>query len=436
MDNKKLAVCVPTHDGAINYIKEAYLSGMLETYRKYDIDIYYYDSSEDTELEELVAEKQKEGFENVYYVKMFPGTFLDTKLERMFRCEDHKFNYDYIWPCKASTWAEDVTLEKISTGIDKGYDIIVLNPQYREEGYYPENTDREYSDINSFFYDLGAYLTGMAFRIFRKNTLLANVDWYEIFDKYRVWVPNGTFYEIGLIFDQLSKLDNFRGVLISNGIRLTNSKIKGSKSHWRGEELNIWGKCWPSTVERLPDCYDNKCEVIKKKHHLSDIRVLHALRNLGKLNILSFFEFYKSWNRVSFIPRSKLFFVCIKPRLISQLKSWRENRFVKNVYPKYLKIRPVILENISRGKKLVIYGAGVVGTEIGVFLRDDDIKQSYFAVTNRVIGNEMLGVEVVQIDQLMNETEYFVVVAASPRIQKEMKKTLNELNFKNALYLR
>lgn len=434
---KRLAVCIPIHDDAENYVKEAFLSGMPEAYFEHDIDIYFYDSSADLWIESLIKSKEEEGITNIYYVRMSPSTFLDTKLERIFRCEDHKYVYDYIWPCKASTWAVGATLDKIDQYLSGNYDIIVLNPENKEDGYYPPRYDKEYDDIDVFFHDLGAYLTGMAFRILKREAFLEGVEWDEIFDRYRVWVPNGTFYEIGLIFDRLSRLRSFRGILLSEGIILRNSVLKGSNSHWRGNEFTVWGECWPETIDRLPECYSQKDEVIKNKFHMSDLRLLRYLRQTGDLNIIVFFKYVKSWKRISRIPVFRFFLISIQPRMFDILAAWREEQYKKTLYFKYKRKREYIKNQVNAGKKLVIYGAGEVGNALAGFLKEDGIKQSYYAVTKQVIVFDVMGIPLVQIDQLRGmENEYCVLVGTVPRIQKEMKKTLDELKFTDVVYLR
>ncbi len=434
---KRIAVCIPTHEGAVEYVKEAFQAGIHKLYKKYNLDIYYYDSSSSDEMEKIVAFEKESGADNLHYVKMSEYTFLDTKLERMYRGDDLQCKYDYIWPCKASSWAEECTIKRIVECVEKDYDIIVLNPMNKDEGYYPSDGEKEYSDINSFFQDMCGYLTGMVFRIIKRNTVLANVDWDMIYDKYRVWVPNGTFYEIGLIFEQLSRIDKFYSIVLCKDIIIDSSVMKGSNSHWRGEELSVWGECWPDTISKLPDVYEKKTAVIKSKHHLSNINVLKALRRRGKLNIIAFFRLFRIWNDISSISRLRLFLISIEPRMIEAISLLRDELYKKKLLKIYRKQYRKIEEQKKQGKKIAIYGAGDIGGRIAGFLENDGIDIECFAVTKQIVKAKRYGRTVVQIDDLIpDKQDLFIIVSVIPRTQRIIKKTLIEKGFKNYICIR
>lgn len=435
--NRQIAICIPTYNHSY-FFKEFIDNGIPELYKRYGIDVYVYDSSEDNETERIMSGLCSDGYNNFYYIRLPKEIFLDTKLMLMLSGYKREKEYDYVWPCRDSTWFLEKTLICVRNILSCDYDIVVLNPENKLSEYYPPAVDKEYTDINEFYHEVGAYLTGMMGRIFRYKTILEEIDWVQLCEKYRVWVPNGTFLEIAVIFERLAVIeDKFRGILISNGIAFYESNLKNSNSHWRGKEFEVWGKCWPYTISLLPDKYINKEQILKEKAHFNDVKLLKWLRQKGVLNLKVFFEIVPQWEVLSYISKSRLFFLSISPRCIYLLKSAREEFFKKGIVHHYHAAIKKILRQ-DPNPKIALYGAGEVGKQICDMLRSDRIEPLYFVETKCTLKNaKVKGLRIVEIrDFCADKTEdVWIIVSVVPRIQKQIKKEVVPYGLEKIIYL-
>lgn len=110
-------------------------------------------------------------------------------------------------------------------------------------------------------------------------------------------------------------------------------------------------------------------------------------------------------------------------------------RFSENNPYRYILSGSPLSENpapyIDKDTKLIVYGAGRVGTLVIQYLKDRGLKDFFVAVTNPSAENEVIdGQEIHKISDLVEwKNKSVVLLAVTKRWQTEMKNTLRKLGF-------
>lgn len=285
----KIAMCILTYshpdtvDDVLNYC--------IQDYFDCDIDIYYYDGSENTETEQVINKYIKMGYSNLYYISepdMTRRFYMITMGEGQLK------DYEYIWISKDRSFCKKVTLEKIIKAANRDRDVIFLVPNGMVHG-----KDLVYEDASLFYRDWGWLATSMDVTIFRKSTMFRNC--------YAGKYPSLFGWHYLLLFIELAELENKSIEVLCENVTIFNSQR--SKSGWEDQIFKVWEDDWIAANEMLPDCYNPyKDNTIRSAASLPWIlgttTRLIELHNKGVLTKDKLPEIAVNWERVSNIPFS------------------------------------------------------------------------------------------------------------------------------------
>lgn len=294
----KLMACVPTygHPEAV----EDVLSHCAETYWRYGLDVYYYDSSEDEKTKKVIEAYQAKGYNNLYYISMDMKKLMPPKYEHIMMLEGIQKEYEYMWYLKDRSWCEEKTLKLMYQAMETPRDLIFLDVGHPD----CEQDLLECNDANVFYHRCGDYATSMDTTIYNMKSILKGDFSIEEFRKNHGEYRNA-FAHFIIIFEQLAKIANPNICLLA-GENVTILNSNKSKSGWHEQRINIWGKNWILANEALPDCYTDKDDIIKRTASfpwiLGDLNALIDLHNKGVLTPEYYEEIKEFWERVSNIP--------------------------------------------------------------------------------------------------------------------------------------
>lgn len=300
----KMVVCMPTC-GHPNVIEDV-LQHCAETYKRYALDVYFYDSSKDDETKKVIENYQGMGFDNLYYIAVDPEMSPVYKFENIFMLDQIEKQYKYMWYLRDRCWCEEKTLKLMYKAISEEYDLIFLDvghPEYKKEISVCD-------DANVFYHRCGDYATSMDTTIYNVNTMIkSKIDYKSFRERY-----NGeyrqTFFHFLLIFEQLSKKNNPLICLLA-GRNVTIFHSNYGSSGWGKTRLETWVDKWILANEKLPDCYTMKDEIIKRTASfpwiLGSIDILIDLQKRGILNDKYYKKIKDNWHRISDIPIETLY---------------------------------------------------------------------------------------------------------------------------------
>lgn len=363
----KIAICIPTYSRPD--ILQELIEKSFTMYQKYEIDVYIFDSSKDTETERVV-EKYKGIYSNLSYIRVDPSVHSNMKVYKIYQHFQRNALYEYIWICSDSIrWSERV-IKNVCQNLDKEYDLIVVNPRDVENV-----GTRVYSDKNEFFLDCAWHMTQYGVSIVKLETLFKNADWEYLTAKYII--PERINHShVALYFEQLLMLDSFKVLHVSvKPNDFSSSSLKG-KSDWHPHIFFVWCKCWSSMIEALPDCYHNKEEVMKKHGVNSGIMGMDNLVILRDENIYSL-KVYKQYRleieKTTDVHPVLLFMIALMPRHFCTVLS-------KKV--KYERKMKKELNRFCRGfKDIYIYGHGRKGVNFAEYLKEIGVIYKGFLVS-------------------------------------------------------
>lgn len=168
-DMCKIAVCIPTYNHP--KVVEDVLSKCIDDYTKCQIDMYYYDSSDNDETKEIVEKYQNTGYKNIFYVKIPSDIGGNQKMLIIFGEEGLKKEYEYIWLVKDRSFCPFITLNKILDEAKKGHDVIFLGCV--NNGHMEEN--KIYKKPAEFYQKWGWLATSWDTVIYKRDSILSNI---------------------------------------------------------------------------------------------------------------------------------------------------------------------------------------------------------------------------------------------------------------------
>lgn len=294
--NNKMVVCVLTYNHS-DVVADV-LANCAELYKRYGLDVYYYDSSEDGRTKEVIKSYQNAGYDNLYYIWIDNK---ELKSKRIFMMDGIQKEYDYMWYVKDRSWCGEKTLKLIYKAMEKYHDIIFLDAGHPDA---PEEL-AICDDADAFYHRCGDYATSIDTTIYNVRTMLKDDFSMEEFEVKYDGEYGRSFRHFLLIFEQLSKKEKPDICLLSGkNMEIVNSR-KGVSS-WFDKRLEIWAKQWVQVNEALPDCYTDREDVIKRTASFSwilgDVNLLAELHDKGILTPEYFEEIKEYWRKVSDIP--------------------------------------------------------------------------------------------------------------------------------------
>lgn len=359
---KKLAICVPTYNRP-EMIQEM-LIRCAGIYKKFETDVYFYDSSDNSETKNIVLE-YIENFNNLFY-RTVPATIhSNIKVLNIYQEFTASLEYEYLWICPDYIQLTEEGAECIRQMCEKEFDICVLN--YRDvEGI----GEKIYSDVNSFFVDCAWHMTSYMATIIRIHSFL-HIDWKGFLTKYTV-SKRINHSHVALYFEQSVRLSEFKAIHIpfmAGQMRV--SSYRG-ESYWKEDIFYIWCDCWPDTIRALPAQYNNKNIVIKKLGVNSGMFSWDNFVKLRRSCIFNqyIFERYKGeWRHLTNVPVVLLWILAKMPPFL---------------IPGDIKktILTINLKKFCRSyTDIYIYGCGFTAGKISLLLDEIGIKYKGYVVS-------------------------------------------------------
>jgi len=426
---RKLAICIPTYQRAD--IVEELISKYMEIYTELGADVYIYDSSEDNSTE-AVTQKYKEKFCNLFYIRMPTELHSNMKVYKIFQKYGFRKNYDYVWVCSDSIrWKKNV-LDKVSELLNVSLDIIVVN--YRDE----ENIgDKYYHNPFDFFVECGWHLTLYGAVLLNTHTMLENVIWKEMYEKYNV--PERVNHShLCFYFEKILKLGYFSAVHLSFPTGSLSSSTLKDYSGWRNDTFYVFGYCFPNAINALPEYYNKaKNIVILKNGKYGDIfneRNLLALRTDNLFDMRIYREYWSMWGILTDLPRWKIKQIAkMKPQ---RAKKKRQNlsRNIKKVIKQKIQISH--LKNFTKQfSQIYIYGAGICAMRYSEYLDKMHIPYEGFIVTKADGQKELNHHKIIVLDEIdITNPSIGIVLGLNLNNKIEVKDELEKRNAKNGIF--
>lgn len=295
----KMVVCIPTYENP-NVVEDV-LSHCAETYKRYGLDVYYFDSSKDNKTKYVIEKYQRKGYDNLYYIHIDSERPVVKKFEDIFLMRYLKKEYSYMWYLRDRCWCEEITLLLMYRAVTEKHDLIFFDIGHREssaEVSYCQNADE-------FYHRCGDYATSMDATIYNVNSMLReNFDLWEFTNKYQEG-SRKDFYHFLVIFNQLAK-KRVPDICLLAGERVTILHSALGHSSWNEQRFCVWGQHWIQANEMLPACYTQRDEIIKRTASfpwiLGDVNILVDMQQRGILTLDKYVEIKVFWKRVSTIP--------------------------------------------------------------------------------------------------------------------------------------
>lgn len=295
-DMGKLAICVPTlnHADIVREILE-YSAEFLE---KHDVDIYYYDSSDDDGTHNVVMEfGRKHG--NVFYVGIPKGTEYGEKVDYIFSGYGLKKEYDYIWPLKDRNICNEYMLELLLSQCDGCQDIVLTICDGKS---LPEKFCHMTSPIE-LYRKYAAQITSIETVIYNTGTILGD---YERGMCDGLSQHQKDYWHYFYLFRKLAEIGSPQiSIIDAEGAHILVSNYAESK--WSLARLDVWINGWIKVNEDLPELYaPYKPEVIKQtttiEELLGDRSRMMELHEMGVLTPETYEKYLDQWQLVSYVP--------------------------------------------------------------------------------------------------------------------------------------
>ena len=274
----KLAICVPTYNNP-QYIEDI-LIDELPLYRDNNIELYILDSSEGRETENLYS-KYKGQYTNIHYISFSPDIHSNRKVYQAYQMAGKEISCDYIWIRSDATRAAGELLQALPYYLGKEYDFVVTS----YEGVYPKGI-WETEDPQAIFDEYAWRLCLYGAAILRVDTMLDSVPWGYLEEKY-LKEDTINYSHVALYFEQMLRVDNFKGLVMGLPTCLYHLTEKKKKSSWHKDIFKIWLEFWPNTIEALPSFYRNKLAVIRDFGINVHYYYMPMLRTLAKEGVLT-----------------------------------------------------------------------------------------------------------------------------------------------------
>lgn len=365
---KKMAVCIPIY--GTPELAEEFLSEYANYYCKFDYDIYYYDSSVDDSVKEVVERYKNE---SIYYVRMPPTLRVIEKGFKIYQGYGLKEEYEYIWLCTAGVRFSLEALCGVENNLNLKYDVICFNIPNNS---FNRTNSKEFilNSPEDFFCLCGCTTTLFGGIIVHSQSMLKDVNWGE----YSYHLPSGEINEwahINFYFQRALKISTFKGLILpkyKNVPRASNLK-KGS--FWRDACFKMLCEDLVYTIKELPSNY----EASKKKVCVDigesvfrDIKAMLQFREEGIYSINTFIKYVNVWEWITTVPRTSLFFISLIPKFLLKLRTNLMNKIIHKQLKRFC----------NKYDKIAIYGTGFAGYVLSKYMDKHGIKYDYFCSTS------------------------------------------------------
>lgn len=255
-----IAFCIVTKNHTDILLK--CLVQYIEEMASRNIDIYIYDSSDDTKTMSLVLAWNANGFENIYWVDCRFTVSGNEKVPLIYSGFGLQKTYDYVWLSKDRIVLTGSFLDRILKAAQNAPDVIMTGNEDDSFFYNVPRFADEYRNPREFFRDFGATTTSWESVIVRTDTMLNGMDWDKYTKDYDIG-PENSFNQVLFLFARLSEIKNPR-IAIERASIPEKMFYTGAGNGWVHVTMDLWGHQWPEAIGRLPEIYNEyKAQVIK-----------------------------------------------------------------------------------------------------------------------------------------------------------------------------
>lgn len=293
----KLAICVPTLNRT-DVVEEvlAYCAGYL---KKYDVDIYYYDSGEKNDLQRIVGEYRCAGY-SIYYVEVPADYMYGDKIDYIFAGKGRDKDYDYIWPIKDRNIPNERMLELVLERCDGKSDIVVsltLGNIYEGEKFNFNSP----IDLYRYF---ARQITSLETVVYNTRTMF---DDYVFGDSKKCSKAKNDFWHYWYVFNKLAQIDEPLIAVVSREGAINMHSSVPSGNNWRKRIFDVWIEEFIRINYELPDIYSvYKTKVIKDTVSIPELlgteQNFIELHNEGILTAEVFKKYECFWEFVTNVP--------------------------------------------------------------------------------------------------------------------------------------
>lgn len=430
---KEVCICIPTKDRP-EMVREV-LGYTLSYYTKYDFKIIYFDSSEKDDTHKVIENYIALGYDNLVWKHMDPQFCLDRKTFEILSGDEDVQKAEYIWLINDSIAIYQEALDVIAGIIEKKYDLIRLpaSGEGKKEDYICTN-------IDEWFRVCSKGMAHMASTIMRNTLLQADPDWEQLYEKYIASDIVGDeiheyFFTIGLYLEQIAKLDRFSGIMLGKRMQWRrDSPYKKGKSYWNDILIDVWARSYCDTILRLPDRYTNKEEVIRCSDNIVygrfERQSMLEYRRSGLLTKEIALKYEKYWEMVSTLPFDEILRIASVPEE-KLTEMYGSKRFDYGAWEENVDR----LEEVIKGKPIIIFGAGMYGSYVLKKLLQDGFAQDIagVAVSDKSVNLDSLeGYEIQDIKEFVPvKEEAEVIVSTLPDTGLVIENTLKSMGFVN-----
>ena len=430
----KLLIVIPTK-GRHEMVCEV-LKYEIPYYKKYHVDLCYYDSSEDELTKNVICDAENQYRVRIQYKLMDASLCLDYKIVEIFK-DLETMDYDYYWLVNDSISFSDEMLNYVLECIEEPFDLLRL-PLSGEGNTEDFRTD----NINDWFHNCSQGMAHMASTIMNKSLLLAPHNWSEMSSKYIVNNTlderHGYFFTVGFYLEQIAKLKKFNGLFIGNKIKWRrDSHLKRDQVYWKTFVFEAWAKSYCETIFATPDIYTDKEYVICNSDNIYCGRFSKEMLIHYRLNGLYGLEQYSKYHDYFKYITLESEETCyeIASTSIEVLKISHPNLIV--IEEEWdLKLNR-ILERY-KNRRIYIYGAGLYAEKVLLKLFKDNFGNYIDGVFVTNKGNNIksiCGIEVFEIDEIQSFEDSIIIVCALPANASSMKKELINRKIENYIGL-
>lgn len=246
MEKKQLLITIPTRNHP-QYIR-FYLAKVLMNARKYGVDIYISDSSDDDLTKDIVENKIKQGFDNLFY-RRYP---VETPAEDKMKAALINTGYDYNWLCGDGIVVNlDKTMDIVLKEMQKDRDVIVFS-FFKEHDFYKEFDDP--IKMLPLAWNPMSLYGGVIY----KGDLFTEEEWDALFEKY------GENVHFTGIFEHFLNRGSLNAVEIKTDFFIPNPYKKEATWVVGGRVLETEIDIMPYNAMDLPKEFDSVKPIAKR----------------------------------------------------------------------------------------------------------------------------------------------------------------------------
>lgn len=360
MTSKKIAVCIPTWKRPSYIEKVLQAEGLLLI--EYDIDMYIYDSSSDSDTLSVV-ERYQNNF-HIFYRRIDESIHSNEKYYMI--CEDmQQSDYDYLWIMQDHMIFSEKACEHLVNELDCQVDFIYLNIS---GSVYTSNFEM---DLHKFAINCAWLLTRYGIAIMNVKTFLNGIDWEKMRQK---WLSPLTINNshVGLYFDRLAVMNTPRILNISFQRDQLYDFARSKPLSWDKELFRICLECWGNTIENLSDFYSaDKLQIMQNQDGLffSATKLLQ-MRKTGDYGLKQFAVFEKWINKI--YPQKYQMFKDIAIETVE----FAEKKYLGEIIDKIINVKTI-------GASVYLYGAGRHAADFAEYLMESRLSFDGFIVSKK-----------------------------------------------------